>query len=181
MSGHSKWSKIKRKKELTDAKKGQLFSKLSKIIEIAAKKGGDIKTNLSLKAAVDQAKAENMPSDNIARAIKKGLGVLEGEVLEEVIYEAYGPGGAALLITAVTSNKNRTVSEIKHILAQHEAGLSGTGGVKWLFETKYDNGEIKWLAKQTLKLNPEDESKFLMLMSDLDDQEDVIEVYTNAE
>ena len=133
MSGHSKWSKIKRKKEVSDVKKGRLFSKFSKVIEIAAKKGGDSKTNLSLKAAVDQARAENMPLDNIERAIKKGSGRLEGEVLEEVVYEAYGPGGTALLITAVTSNKNRTVAELKHILSENGASLSGAGSVRWMF------------------------------------------------
>ncbi|MFY9493016.1 MAG: YebC/PmpR family DNA-binding transcriptional regulator [Minisyncoccia bacterium] len=181
MSGHSKWAKIKRKKGLTDAKKGQLFSKLSKIIELAAKKGSDTKTNLSLKAAVDQAKAENMPSENIERAIKKGSGQLAGETIEEVVYEAYGPGGAALLITVVTANKNRTVAELKHVLAMNGASLSGSGSVKWLFEHKYENGEIKWLPKQTIKLNDEAESKLSALLSDLDDQEDVMEVYTNTE
>ncbi len=181
MSGHSKWSKIKRKKELSDVKKGRLFSKFSKVIEIAAKKGGDSKTNLSLKAAVDQARAENMPLDNIERAIKKGSGRLEGEVLEEVVYEAYGPGGTALLITAVTSNKNRTVAELKHILSENGASLSGAGSVRWMFEHKYENGESKWLPKQTIKLGQEDETKLEKLMEDLDESDDVTEVYTNTE
>ena len=181
MSGHSKWSKIKRKKEVSDVKKGRLFSKFSKVIEIAAKKGGDSKTNLSLKAVVDQARAENMPLDNIERAIKKGSGRLEGEVLEEVVYEAYGPGGTALLITAVTSNKNRTVAELKHILSENGASLSGAGSVRWMFEHKYENGESKWLPKQTIKLGQEDETKLEKLMEDLDESDDVTEVYTNTE
>ncbi|MEK7629248.1 MAG: YebC/PmpR family DNA-binding transcriptional regulator [Patescibacteria group bacterium] len=182
MSGHSKWSTIKRKKEITDAKKGQLFSKLSKLIEIAAKKGSDPKTNFSLKAVVDKAKASNMPVANIEKAIKKGSG-LGGNAssLEEILYEVYGPGGVAILITGVTDNKNRTTSDIKHILTQHEASLSGSGSVKWLFESKYEDGNIVWIAKQTIKLNDVDENKLENLMEELDDQEDVAEVYTNAE
>lgn len=180
MSGHSKWSKIKRKKEVSDVKRGRLFSKLSKVIEIAARKGNDPKTNLTLKAAVDQARAENMPLDNIERAVKKGSGALEGEILEEVIYESYGPGGAALLIIAVTSNKNRTVAELKHILSENGTSLSGAGSVKWIFEHKYENGESKWLPKQTIKLGQEDETKLEKLMEDLDESDDVMEVYTNT-
>ena len=181
MSGHSKWSQIKRKKSLTDAKRGQIFSKLSKIIELAAKKGSDLKTNLALKAAVDQAKAVNMPVANIERAIQKGSGQLEGSNgLEEVVYEAYGSGGVALLIIGVTSNKNRTVAEVKHLLAKHGASLSGAGSVTWLFDSKYEAGEITWLAKQTIKLGAEDEKKLEDLMEDLDENEDVSEVFTNT-
>lgn len=182
MSGHSKWSTIKRKKGATDAKKGQLFSKLSKLIEIAARRGADPKTNFSLKAVVDKAKASNMPIVNIEKAIKKGAGLLEGrDSLEEIMYEAYGPGGAALLILTVTSNRNRTVSEIKHILSEHGASLSGVGSVRWLFETKVEDGEVRWFSKQIIKLDEINDNKLLMLLSDLDDQEDVTEVYTNAE
>lgn len=182
MSGHSKWSTIKRKKEATDAKKGQLFSKLSKLIEIAAKKGADPKTNFSLKAVVDKAKASNMPVVNIEKAIKKGGGLLGGEdSLEEIMYEAYGPSGVAMLISTITSNRNRTVSDVKHILAEYGASLSGVGGVKWMFETKIEDGEVKWLPKQIIKLDEVDDNKLSALLSDLDDQEDVSEVYTNAE
>lgn len=185
MSGHSKWAQIKRKKGLTDAKKGRLFSKLSKIIGLAAKKGVDPKINLSLKAAVDQAKAENMPIANIERAIrtiKKGSGRLDNSNdLEEVLFEVYGPGGVAILILSVTNNKNRTVAEIKHLLSKHGTGLSGAGSVKWLFESKIENGEMKWLPKQTIKLSEADDSQLSDLLSDLDDQDDVMEVYTNAE
>lgn len=181
MSGHSKWATIKRKKEATDAKRGRLFSKLSKIIEVAAKKGSDPKTNVSLKAAVDQARSFNMPAANINRAIKEGSGSGEdASALEEVIYEAYGPGGVAIIITAVTDNKNRTVSEIKHILATHKASLSGAGSVKWMFESKFENGEMKWYPKQTIQLSEEDENKLSTLFSDLDDQEDIAEVFTNS-
>ncbi|MDP3764732.1 MAG: YebC/PmpR family DNA-binding transcriptional regulator [bacterium] len=182
MSGHSKWSTIKRKKEATDAKKGQLFSKLSKLIEITAKKGADPKTNFSLKAVVDKAKASNMPVINIEKAIKKGAGLgANVSNLEEILYEAYGPGGVAILITGVTDNKNRTTAEIKHILTQHEANLSGVGSVKWLFESKYEDGNAVWVSKQTIKLSDTDENKLEGLMEELDEQEDVSEVYTNAE
>ena len=182
VSGHNKWTQIKRKKAVTDAKKGRLFSKLSKIIELAARHGSDPKTNLSLKAVLEQARSENMPVANIERAVKKGSGILEGgSVLEEVVYETYGPGGAAILILGVTDNKNRTVSEIKHILSKHGVSLSGAGSVKWLFESKTDNGEIKWLPKQTIKLSEADYKQLSDLLSDLDDQDNVTEVYTNAE
>ena len=181
MSGHSKWSQIKRKKAVTDAKKGQVFSKLSKIIELAAKKGSDPKTNLALKAAIDQAKMVNMPVANIERAIQKGSGQLEGSSgLEEVVYEVYGSGGVALLIIGVTSNKNRTVAEVKHILAKHGANLSGAGSVKWLFDSKHEAGEIIWLPKQTIELGATDEKKLEELMEELDENEDVSEVFTNS-
>ena len=182
MSGHSKWSQIKRKKAVTDAKKGRLFSKLSKIIELAAKKGENPKTNLVLKTAVEQAKAENMPVANIDRAIKKGSGAdMGGSQMEEIIYEAYGPGGAALLIKSITDNKNRTTAEIKHILSKYGANLSGAGSVKWLFGSVIEDGEIKWQPQQTIKLNPDDDNKLSALLSDLDDQDDISEVYINSE
>ena len=182
MSGHSKWSTIKRKKEATDAKKGQLFSKLSKLIEIATKKGADPKKNFSLKAIVDKAKASNMPIVNIEKAIKKGAG-LSGSTsaLEETLYESYGPGGVAILITGITDNKNRTTAEIKHILTKHESNLSGQGSVKWLFESKFEEGNIIWNPKQIIKLSESDEKKLEGLMEELDEQEDVSEVFTNAE
>lgn len=182
MSGHSKWSQIKRKKAITDSKKGRLFSKLSKIIELSAKKGSDPKTNLSLKKAIEQAKSENMPIANIERAIKKGSGILEGgSVLEEVVYETYGPGGVAILILSVTDNKNRTTAEIKHILSKYEIGLAGSGSVKWLFKFMIENGEIRWQPQQTIKLSPDDDNKLLDLLSDLEGQDDVSEVFTNTE
>ena len=158
-----------------------MFSKLSKVIEIAAKKGADPKTNISLKTAIDNARSYNMPTANIDRALKKGSGHGEGaSVLEEVVYEAYGSGGVAIIITAVTDSKNRTVSEIKHILTLHGASLSGAGSVKWMFEAKFENGEMKWHPKQTIQLSEEDENKLTALFSDLDEQEDISEVFTNS-
>jgi len=138
MSGHSKWSTIKRKKGVLDAKRGQIFTKMAKMITVAAKQGGgDPDANFKLRLAIDKAKSVNMPSDNIERAIKKGTGELaEGMQMEEIIYEAYGPGGAALIIEVITDNKNRTLSEIKHILSKNDGRLSEAGSVNWMFEKK---------------------------------------------
>jgi len=137
MSGHSKWSQIKRSKGASDAKRGVLFSKLSKKIILAVKEGhsGDPAHNLKLRGAIDKAKEASMPSDNIDRAIKKGLG--EGAAgIEEVTYEGYGPFGTAFLIEAATDNKNRTVSNIKHLLTKHGGNLGGQGSVAWQFQTR---------------------------------------------
>ncbi|MBI2335989.1 MAG: YebC/PmpR family DNA-binding transcriptional regulator [Deltaproteobacteria bacterium] len=137
MSGHSKWATIKRKKGATDAKRGKLFSKLVKEITIAARMGGgDPGANPRLRTAVDAARAASMPSDNVARAIKKGTGELEGAMIEEITYEGYGPGGVAMLIESTTDNKNRTVAEIRHILGRHGGHLGETGSVGWVFQKK---------------------------------------------
>ncbi len=180
MSGHSKWSTIKRKKAATDAVKGRLFSRLSKMIEIAAKSGADPKSNFALKAVVEQARAANMPMVNIERAIKKGGGGEGASNLEEVVYEAYGPGGVAILITGITSNKNRTVSEIKHILTQNHSSLSGVGSVKWMFDFKFENGEAVWAPKQIVNLSQEDSAKLDNLLEALEENEDVSDVFTNG-
>lgn len=137
MSGHSKWSKVKHQKALTDAKKSKYFSKAAALITVAAReKGGNPDANPTLRLAVERAKALNMPGENIERAIKRGTGEIEGIKIEEMTYEAYGPGGVALLIKANTDNKNRTVSEIKQILNQHNGKFAETGSVRWLFEEK---------------------------------------------
>jgi len=137
MSGHSKWSTIKRKKGLADAKRGQIFTKVIKELTVAAKEGGgDESANPRLRSAISNAKAVNMPSSNIEKAIKKGTGELPGIVYEEASYEGYGPGGAALLIKALTDNKNRTVSEIRHLLTKYDGSLAGPGSVAWQFEAK---------------------------------------------
>jgi len=137
MSGHSKWSQIKNKKASTDAKRSAVFSKLTAFITVAAReKGGDMNSNPKLRMAVEKAKSFNMPADNIERAIKKGTGELEGLVLEELFIEAYAANGKPLLITAITDNKNRTISEIKHILNSFEGKMANSGSVKWLFEEK---------------------------------------------
>ncbi|MBI2359137.1 MAG: YebC/PmpR family DNA-binding transcriptional regulator [Deltaproteobacteria bacterium] len=137
MSGHSKWSSIKHKKAAKDAKRGKLFTKLIKEITVAARTGGgDINANPRLRTAVQAAKAASMPNDNIERAIKKGTGELEGAAYEEVHYEGYGPGGAAIMVQALTDNKNRTVQEIRHLFAKHGGNLGETGCVAWMFDKK---------------------------------------------
>ncbi len=137
MSGHSKWATIKRKKGATDAKRGKIFSKLIKEITVAAKMGGgDANGNPRLRTAIDAAKAQNMPHDNITRAVKKGTGELEGVNYEEITYEAYGPAGVAILIEVMTDNKNRTVAEIRHLLGKGGGNMGESGSVGWVFSKK---------------------------------------------
>jgi YebC/PmpR family DNA-binding regulatory protein len=137
MSGHSKWANIKHKKGAADARRGKIFTKLIKEITVAARMGsGDINANPRLRAAVMTAKVENMPKDNIERAIKKGTGELEGVSYEESTYEGYGPGGAAILIDSLTDNKNRAVSEIRHALSKHGGNMGESGCVAWMFDKK---------------------------------------------
>ena len=137
MSGHSKWSTIKRKKGAADAKRGKVFSKVIKEITVAARTGGgDQEGNSRLRAAIALAKSENMPKDNIDRAIKKGTGGLDGAAYEEVIYEGYGPGGVAILTQVLTDNKNRTVADIRHIFTKNGGSMGETGCVAWMFEKK---------------------------------------------
>ncbi|MGD8385977.1 MAG: YebC/PmpR family DNA-binding transcriptional regulator [Desulfobacteraceae bacterium] len=137
MSGHSKWSTIKHKKGAADARRGKIFTKLIKEITVAARLGGgDPEANPRLRTAVASAKAENMPKDNIDRAIKKGTGELEGVNYEEVSYEAYGPGGVAVLVNCLTDNKNRTVADLKHIMDRHGGSLGEPGCVAWIFKQK---------------------------------------------
>ncbi|HKV45523.1 MAG TPA: YebC/PmpR family DNA-binding transcriptional regulator [bacterium] len=137
MAGHSKWKQIKRKKAVTDAKRGALFTRLIREITIAAKAGGgDPAGNARLRTAIDAAKAENMPSDNIDRAVKKGTGELAGVTYEEVTYEGYGPGGAAIMIDATTDNPTRTVADIRHVFSRHGGNLGATNSVAWMFDRK---------------------------------------------
>ncbi len=138
MSGHSKWSTIKHKKGAADAKRGKIFTKLIKEITVAARMGGggDIASNPRLRTAVLAAKAENMPKDNIERAIKKGTGELEGVNYEESVYEGYGPSGVAVLVESLTDNKNRTVADIRHIFSKSGGNLGENGCVGWMFDKK---------------------------------------------
>jgi|Deesub1362A_J573_1020465.scaffolds.fasta_scaffold00027_8 YebC/PmpR family DNA-binding regulatory protein len=137
MAGHSKWAQIKHKKAHTDAKKGKLFSKIVKEISVAARiGGGDPDGNPRLRAAIDKAKEANMPQENIKRAIMKGTGELPGASYEEAVYEGYGPNGVAVYITALTDNKNRTVSEIRHIMSKNGGNLGEAGCVAWMFDKK---------------------------------------------
>jgi YebC/PmpR family DNA-binding regulatory protein len=137
MSGHSKWSTIKHKKAAKDAKRGKLFTKLIKEITVAAKLGGgDLNANPRLRTAVTTARQNSMPTDNIDRAIKKGTGELEGVTYEEVTYEGYGPGGAAVLVMAMTDNRNRTVAEIRRLFTKHGGSMGEAGCVGWMFSKK---------------------------------------------
>lgn len=137
MSGHSKWSTIKRKKGAIDAKRGKVFTRLIKEITVAARQGGgDPEGNPRLRSAIGTAKAENMPKDNIARAIKKGTGEIAGEVYDEIMYEGYGPGGIAILVECLTDNRNRTVADVRHYFAKNNGNLGESGCVAYMFDKK---------------------------------------------
>lgn len=137
MAGHSKWANIKHKKEKADAQKGKIYTKLSRLIMVAAREGGgDPDTNPRLKDAIQKAKAVNMPSENINRAILRGTGELEGVSYEEMVYEGYGPGGGAILIELMTDNRNRTAGEIRHIFDKYGGSLGESGCVAWIFDKK---------------------------------------------
>ncbi len=139
MSGHSKWATIKHKKAATDARRGKVFTKVIREITIAARVGGaDPDANPRLRAAIAAAKAENMPNENVQRAILRGTGQLEGEQFEEVIFEGYGPGGVGMLVQVVTSNRNRVVSEIRHLMSRHGGNLAEAGSVGWMFQRRGD-------------------------------------------
>jgi len=147
MAGHSKWKQIKRKKAVTDARRASSWTKVIREITVAAKSGGgDPDGNPRLRTAIDAAKAVNMPNDNIDRAVKKGTGELEGSVYEELTYEGYGPGGAAIFIEATTDNPNRTVAEIRHAFSRNGGNLGATNSVAWMFDRK---GQIYLDASRT--------------------------------
>jgi YebC/PmpR family DNA-binding regulatory protein len=148
MSGHSKWATIKHKKGALDAKRGKIFTRLIKEISIAAKSGGDPDTNPRLRTAITAAKAENMPADNIKRAIQRGTGELPGATYEEFSLEGYGPGGVAVLIDINTDNRNRTVSEIRHVFQKNGGNMAEAGAVSWMFHKKGDIAIAKSVAKE---------------------------------
>jgi len=177
MSGHSKWSTIKRKKGAIDSKRGKIFTKLIKEITLAARLGGgDVEGNSRLRQAIMAAKEENMPKDNIDRAVKKGTGDLAGAAAyEEVTYEGYGPGGVAVIIDVMTDNKNRTVAEIRHILSKHGGNLGENGCVAWMFEKK---GSIVF-DKKTVGEDALMEAALEAGAEDVRDQESEWEVITD--
>ncbi len=178
MSGHSKWSTIKHKKAAKDAKRGKLFSKLIKEITVAAKVGGgDINANPRLRTAVNTAKSNSVPSDNIDRAIKKGTGDIEGVDYEEIQYEGYGPGGTAVLVQAMTDNRNRTVSEIRHMFSKFGGNMGESGCVAWMFEKR---GIIE------VDRGAADEEKLMEVAleagaDDISEQEETFEVTTSPD
>lgn len=175
MSGHNKWSKIKHKKEVTDAKRSKVFSKLVKLIQTESKLAkGDV-SSPGLKNALEKAKKENVPKDNIDRAVKKGASGEAGNN-ESVTYEAYGPGGVAIIIDALTDNRNRTGAEIKHILTEAGTSLSAPGSASWAFEKRVG----LWEPTTFIDISEEDGVKLENLIDSIEDQEDVQEIYVNA-
>ena len=177
MSGHSKWSQIKRQKGVTDAARSRVFSRFARLITLESKKAGGSVTAPGLKAVIDRAKAANMPKDNIERAVAKGASKDAGD-LEEVVYECYGPGGAAIVIDALTDSRNRTTQELKLIMTKNDIELAAPGSAAWAF-TKSPDG--KYAPNEPLmELSPEDEEKLGNLLTLFDEHDDVQTVYTNA-
>ncbi len=238
MAGHSKWHNIQHRKGRQDAKKGKIFTKVTKEIFLAARTGGgDPGTNNRLRSAIESAKAVNLPKDKIDTAIKKGTGELAAENIDEVFYEGYGPGGAAILVEAATDNKNRTVAEIRHMLSKSGGSMGESGCVAWMFDNrgvlsfdkqsfsdedlleagldagvedieddgdvwqvmcapedfvqvkkaydeagmKYEDAQVTMVPKNTVEVDAETGTKLLKLYENLDDHEDVQNVYSNFE
>jgi len=179
MSGHNKWSKIKHKKAATDAKKSKIFSMLARQITIESKMAGGDTNSPSLRAIMDKAKKENMPKDNIERAVAKGAGA-GAESYEPVLFEAFGPGGTALIIQGITDNTNRTSSEVKHIFSKAGYSLGAPGSAAWAFTKGEENGNIVWTPNQTVDLNDSDLESLEKLVNTLDEHDDVQDVFTNA-
>ena len=178
MSGHNKWASIKHKKAATDAKRGKIFTKIIREMVVAAKEGGgNIENNARLRKAVDDARAANMPQDNIKKAIQRGTGELPGAVYEEITYEGYGPAGVALIVETTTDNKNRTASEIRKIFSKHSGSMGETGCVGWMFSKK-------GLITIEKSAGDEDTIMTVALDSGADDfvaEDDVYEIYTKTE
>ena len=178
MAGHSKWAQIKRKKAVTDARRGQLWTKLLKEITVAARLGGgEPSANARLRSAIQEAKGANVPNDNIDRAIKRGTGQLEGFTYEEITYEGYGPGGVAILVETLTDNKNRTVSEVRHLFSKSGGNLGENGCVAWMFQKRgffaIDKGTMSEEAFMDLALELE--------ADDISLEDETYEIYTAPE
>jgi transcriptional/translational regulatory protein YebC/TACO1 len=176
MSGHNKWSKIKRKKEASDAGRSKLFAKLVRFITVESKKSKGNITSPGLKAAIDKAKSENMPADTIDRAVKKGS-TDNSATMEAITYEAYGPGGCALVIEALTDNRNKAAQEVKHILSLHGYSLAAIGAATWAFKKEGD----EWIPTTTLQISEDDGKLLEALIGELEENDEVQDVYTNAE
>ena len=176
MSGHSKWAQIKRQKGAEDAKKSKLFGKLGSLIATEARKAKGDMNAPGLRTIIEKAKKENMPKDTIERAVKKGAGG-DVETMEALTYEAYGPGGCALIIEAFTGNRNKAAQEIKHILSKSGGSLAAQGAASWAF-TKAEEG---WEPNSTIPLSDEDGATLSVLIEELEGNDEVQDVYTNAE
>lgn len=176
MAGHSKWSKIKRAKAVTDAKKGKVYTRFLREIQVAAKTGGDLSGNPRLKRVVDSAKSAGVPNDNIAKAIKRGTGDIEGEEYIEVAYEAYGPGGIGIIIKALTDNKNRTVGAVRHVLSKNGGSLASANAVAYQFDEKAVFIVPKELAEEDALMDKSLESG----AEDVKDSDDMWEVIADV-
>lgn len=176
MAGHNKWSKIKRQKAGTDAQKSKIFSKLVKQISAESKKAKGNISSPGLKSAIDKAKEVNMPADTIERAIKKGS-TDNTSNMEQITYETYGPSGCAIIIEALTDNRNKAAQEIKHILSKHNLSLANPGSASWAF-TKNQN---EWTPNMTVPITEEDGQILESLISELEDNDEVQDVFTNAQ
>lgn len=176
MSGHSKWSQIKRQKSVTDAAKSRVFARYARLIALESKKANGMLSAPGLSVAIARAKAANMPKDNIERAIAKGASKDSGD-LEQVFYEAYGPSGVALLIDALTDNKNRTTQEMKHLLLKQGVELTNPGAASWAF-TK--TGAAYVPHEPLIELAGTDEERFIAILEALDAHDDVQQTFTNA-
>jgi YebC/PmpR family DNA-binding regulatory protein len=176
MAGHNKWSKIKHKKAVTDAQKSKVFSKVVKLIQVESRLASGDENAPGLRAAIEKAKEANMPKENIERAIKKGSGS-DTQELESITYESYGPGGAALIIQALTDNRNRSAQEIKHILSRNGYELATPGSASWAFTR---NGS-EWTANTTIPVSEYDGEKLSKIIEELEESDEVQEVFTNAE
>lgn len=184
MSGHSKWTQIKHQKAGADAKKSKVFGKLSRLISLAAKKGGDPEMNPVLRDAVAKAKAANMPSDNIQKAVRKGTGEEKGAAaFEEVLFEVFGPGGCAILIEGITDNKNRSLGEIRRILNKHELQLAGAGSCLWAFEKITPDPAKRganWQPKNIIQISQKQQEALKNLFIEIDEMEDIQDITTNC-
>lgn len=178
MSGHNKWAQIKHKKAITDAKKSKIFSKLVRYIAVEAKLSGG-KDSPGLKAAIEKAKKVNMPAENIERAIKKASE--PGTQMESITYEAYGPGGAGIIIETLTDSRNRTAQDIKHTLSKNGFALAGVGSVVWAFNKEKSDEGMVWKPNMLVALSDPDLELLDKLVDDLEENDDVQEVFTNAE
>ncbi len=176
MAGHNKWSKIKHKKAATDAQKSKIFSKLVRLIQVESKRCGGDENDPGLRAVIDKAKKENMPKDNIERAIKKGAGG-DSSDLEKITYESYGPGGVAMIIEVLTDSRNRAAAEIRHILSKNNLELASPGSATWAFE----RSGTDWVPHTNTPLSDEDIEKLSVVVEALEEHDDVQEVFTNAE
>lgn len=179
MSGHSKWHNIQGRKGKQDALRSSQFTKMAKLIAVAARNGGDPTMNFSLRIAIEKAKEVGMPKDNIERAIKRGTGELEGAQIEEVVYEGYGPGGVAVLVKCLTDNKNRAVSDIKHIFSLYGGSMAGAGSVMWMFQQM---GVITVLSSQFTVHREENELELIEAgAEDIGEDDEEIEIKTKME